>query len=132
MSCDHNYARNPDKENTDGGRERESDQSYPEISDEEITEGGGGRESDHSYANIPDEENNEAPETGGERRSADKTYLTLDQSILVFNKSLPYKEFRELWSRIFKRTPPHRRTRENTISHIWTWGFSIKFLLHSM
>ena len=112
MSCDHNYSRNPDKENTDGGRERESDQSY---------------------ANIPDEENNEAPETGGERRSADKTYLTLEQStFLVFNKSLPYKEFRELWSRTFKRTPPHRRTRENTISHIWTWGFSIKFLLHSM
>ena len=111
MACDHNFARIPDEENT---------------------EGGGGRESDQSYARIPNEENNEALEPGGERRSADKTYLTLDQSILVFNKSLPYKEFRELWSRIFKRTPPHRRTRENTISHIWTWGFSIKFLLHSM
>ena len=93
MSWDHNYARNPDKENTDGGRERESDQSYPEISDEEITEGGGGRESDHSYAKIPYEENNEAPEPGGERRSVDKT---LNQStFLILNKSLPYEEFRE-------------------------------------
>ena len=72
MACDHNYARIPDEENT---------------------EGGGGRESDHSYANIPDEENNEAPEPGGERRSVDKT---LNQStFLILNKSLPYEEFRE-------------------------------------
>ena len=69
---------------------------YPEIPDEEITEGGGGRESDHSYAKIPYEENNEAPEPGGERKSVDKTYLTLNQStFLILNKSLPYEEFRE-------------------------------------
>ena len=52
MACDHNFARIPDDENT---------------------EGGGGRESDQSYARIPNEENNEALEPGGERRSVDKT-----------------------------------------------------------
>ena len=38
------------------------DHNYARIPDEENTEGGGGRESDHSYARIPDEENNEVPE----------------------------------------------------------------------
>ena len=42
MAWDHNYARIPDEENTDGG---------------------GGRESDQFYAEIPDEENNEVPES---------------------------------------------------------------------
>ena len=116
MAWDHNYARIPDEENTEGGGGRKSDHSYARIPDEENTEGGGGRESDHSYAEIPDEENNEVPEPGGERRSVDKTDLTLDQTtFLILYKSLPYKEFRELWTRTFKRTPPHRRTRERKL-----------------
>ena len=52
--------------------------NYARIPDEENTDGGRGRESDQSYAEIPDEENNEVPEPGGERRSVDKTDLTLD------------------------------------------------------
>ena len=56
MACDHNFARIPDEENTEGGV---------------------GCESDQSYAEIPDEENNEALEPGGERRSVDKTDLLL-------------------------------------------------------
>ena len=83
------------------------DHNYARIPDEENTEGGGGRKSDHSYARIPDEENNEALEPGGERRSDDKIDLTLDQTFLIMNKSLPYKEFLELWTRTFKKTPPH-------------------------
>ena len=70
------------------------DHNYARIPDEEKTDGGGGRESDHSYARIPDEENNEALEPRGERRSDDKIDLTLDQTFLIMNKSLSYKEFR--------------------------------------
>ena len=77
MAWDHNYARIPDEENTEGGGGRKSDHSYARIPDEENTEGGGGRESDQSYARIPNEENNEALEPGGERRSVDKTDLLL-------------------------------------------------------
>ena len=77
-----------------------------------LTEEGGG----NLINPIPDEENNEVPEPGGERRSVDKTDLTLDQTtFLILYKSLPYKEFRELWTRTFKRTPPHRRTRERKL-----------------
>ena len=72
------------------------DNNFAIIPDEENTEGGVGCESNHSYAEIPDEENNEALEPRGERRSVDKTYLTLNPStFLILNKSLPYEEFRE-------------------------------------
>ena len=38
MAWDHNYARIPDEENTDGGWGRKSDHSYARILDEENTE----------------------------------------------------------------------------------------------
>ena len=72
MACDHNFARIPDDENT---------------------EGGGGRESDQSYAEIPDEENNEALEPGGERRSVDKTDLLLTRLFWLWINLFPTKNF---------------------------------------
>ena len=79
---------------------------------------------DHVYSGIPDVENNDIPgsgnsegegvtipDPGGERRTVEKTELSLDmKTFLVANKSLPYKEVVKMWNKRFKRAAPTRRT----------------------
>ena len=68
-------------------------------------------EHDHNYAKIPDGENNEIPsEEEDLRGSTSHSDLTPDQITFVVSNRLPYKDLRRLWSKIFNRAPPSRKT----------------------
>ena len=52
-------------------------------------------------------------------------WLTLDQTFLIMNKSLPYNEFLELWTRTFKKTPPHGCG--GGVGGFWRWLGPVKY-----